>query len=115
MNKLVQRITGSNTSIKMERAIRLSTSLKTAHERLENDLKSQINQLDAALDNLLDFAPDSGDSLRPGVTGENPGSLMTQIQEIKVARQKLVDQLEIAANTGAELFGEAPENTQAQA
>ena len=64
----------------------------------QNDSEMQIQ-------GLTDFAPDTTDSLRPGVKGWNPNKWAADLQDAKTRLYELGVELKIAQATYDEFFG----------
>lgn len=104
-NKFIRSIAGSADGIKLQRVTVLATQAKLAQETLINDIKRKHASLELQLNQLVDLAPDSSDSLRPG-QGFNPVTWALAVQDIKISIKTNLDALAIAEGTYNEWFSE---------
>lgn len=105
MNKFVQSIAGSADGIKLQRVTILATQAKLAQETLISNLKRTHAGYEMQLNQLLDLAPESADSLRPGA-GFNPNTWVAGVQELKLAIESNLRALAAAEHTYNEWFAE---------
>jgi hypothetical protein len=69
-------------------------------------LKNDIAEVEIEIQNLTDFAPDTTQSLRPGVKGWNPTTWAANLQDAKTRLYELNIELKIAEATLKEFFGD---------
>jgi len=108
MTKFQQNITAGNSTL-AHRAASLSTAAAIAQEALINRIKAQISDRKLKLQDKLDFAPLTSDSLRP----EKPSCSMDEwakdVQSLKWEIHQAEEQLKIAQRTYDELFTDLAE------
>ena len=72
-------------------------------------MKNEKARLELKLQDLTDFAPETTQSLRPGVKDWNPSQWAKELHEVKLALYENSVELQIAESTMAEFFGDATE------
>lgn len=88
------------------RASQINTQARIAQETIVQNLKNEIAEVEIEIQNLTDFAPDTTQSLRPGVKGWNPTKWASDLQDAKTRLYELNVELKIAENTFKEFFGD---------
>ncbi len=111
-NKFIASIAAGGDAVRLQRATLVANTAKLAQEALINECRTKVQELDNALNNLLDLAPETTDSLRPAGNGFKPHQWVQQVQELKVARKKAVEHLDIAVGTYNDWFVELGEQIQ---
>jgi hypothetical protein len=107
MNKFIRTIVGNADGIKAQRAGVLATQAKLAQESIVSDLRRKLAGLDLQLTQLVDLAPDTSDSLRPG-NGFNPVQWAKAVHALKVELDGVKRELAIAEETYVDWFGNVP-------
>lgn len=107
-NKFIKAIAGSAEGIKLQRAVNVATAALLAQEALINDLRKEVQAVQAALTGHLDIGPDSVDSLRPVGPNFDATEWVASIQGYKLALARAQERLDIALATQAEWFNETP-------
>lgn len=110
MTKFIKTIVGDAQGVKAQRAAVLATQAKLAQEELISNLKRRLSANDLQLAQLVDLAPDTTDSLRPG-NGFEPASWVKAVHALKVEAGEIKDELAIAEETYFEWFAEVPAAT----
>ena len=88
------------------RASQINVQAKIAQENIVHGLKNDIAEVEIEIQNLTDFAPDTTQSLRPGVKGWNPTTWAANLQDAKTRLYELNIELKIAEATLKEFFGD---------
>jgi transglutaminase/protease-like cytokinesis protein 3 len=88
------------------RASQINVQAKIAQQAIVQNLKNEIANVEIEIQNLTDFAPDTTQSLRPGVKGWNPTKWASDLQEAKTRLYELNIELKIAEATEKEFFGD---------
>ncbi len=114
-NKFIQTIAGTADGIKRKRAENTATAVKLAQESLLNQIRSEVQAVDAELTKKLDIGPDSADSLRPVARDFNAAAWVQDVQTLKVSLKKANERLDVAQATYNEWFADLPEATTAAA
>jgi len=110
MGKFLQMMSQNDSQALRTRAASINTQAAIAQQSLVNNLKSKKTELVLEIQNLTDFAPDSTQSLRPGVSNWNPSDWAVKLQEAKRKLYMVGIELKIAENTYKEFFeDEEPE------
>lgn len=107
-NKFISTIAGTADGIKLKRAENTANAAKLAQESLINDLRKEVQSVEAQLTSVLDIGPETSDSLRPVDKHFNAAQWVLEVQTIKVAQKRAAEKLEIAVGTYNEWFGEVP-------
>ena len=105
MNKFINSLTQSSTSIKEKRASILASSTKSAQEKIVNDLQDELNKIELEMENLTDIAPENTYDLKPGGSNFNPSNWANKLQELKVEKWQKTIEINIARETLNEWFG----------
>lgn len=103
--KFTKLISSGNTTL-VKRAEALSTKAKISQETIINNLKNLKSNLELQIFDMLDFAPESTDSLRPGSSNFNGDEWAETLQKAKVDLYKTELSLKIAQETYDEYFTE---------
>jgi len=87
-----ERLIGANTdSIRSNRSSLITTQTKNSLTRYISAVENEITTKELELDRLLDLAPDTTDSLRPGGKDFNPDQFIERClllrNEIKVLKE----------------------------
>jgi transglutaminase/protease-like cytokinesis protein 3 len=88
------------------RASQINVQAKIAQQAIVQNLKNEIANVEIEIQNLTDFAPDTTQSLRPGVKGWQPTKWASDLQEAKTRLYELNIELKIAEATEKEFFGD---------
>lgn len=104
-SKLLNSITNGQGALNSRAGIVVS-QLQNAQENLISGLKMAIGEVDLQILQHTDLAPESTTSLKPGIAQLNAADWVVKLQELKVKKADLLEQLEIAEETNNELFGE---------
>lgn len=107
MGKFLQMMSQNDSKALVARAEQINTQAKIAQEEIIHRLKIEKTNVEMAIQGLTDFAPDTTDSLRPGVRGWNPNKWAADLQAAKTRLYELNVELKIAEDTFEEFFGEA--------
>lgn len=105
MNKFLKSISNGSSTLQ-KRAYSLSESARVAQSNLVNYLRNEKTKLELKECDLIDFSPETTDSLRPISKDWDAETWAKELQEI---RQKIYDikiQLDIAESTYNEFFTE---------
>jgi hypothetical protein len=105
MGKLLQMMSQNDSKALVARASQINTQAKIAQEEIIHKLKIEKTNVEMQIQGLTDFAPDTTDSLRPGVKGWNPNKWAADLQEAKTRLYTLGVELKIAQATFDEFFG----------
>jgi lambda repressor-like predicted transcriptional regulator len=103
-NKFVEMISANGNDVLKRRAGSLATSAEIAQQTIVNQLKNKIASEELILADLMDLAPESSESLRPGSKGWDPNKWAEQIQTTKQNLYQLKIQLRLAEETYKEYF-----------
>ena len=106
MNKFTKQISASSNKTLARRAATLSQAVEVAANSLINDLKAQKSQIELTLADLMDFAPDTTDSLRVGTKDFDAKEWINKVQEQKEMLYDVTISLQLAEETYKELFTE---------
>ena len=106
MGKFLQMMSQNDSKALVARASQINTQAKIAQENIVHGLKNDIAEVEIEIQNLTDFAPDTTQSLRPGVKGWNPTKWASDLQEAKTRLYELNIELKIAEATEKEFFGD---------
>lgn len=98
-----QQIIASNNAYS-KRSKSIEQKAKIAQESIVNSLKNKKANLELKVEDLLDFAPESKDSLRPGSADWDAQTWAIELQNIKTDLANTQLQLEIAENTLNDYF-----------
>jgi len=88
------------------RASQINVQAKIAQQAIVQNLKNEIANVEIEIQNLTDFAPDTTQSLRPGVKGWQPTKWASDLQDAKTRLYELNIELKIAEATEKEFFGD---------
>ena len=105
MGKFLQMMSQNDSKALVARASQINTQAKIAQETIVQKLKNDIAEVEIEIQNLTDFAPDTTQSLRPGVKGWNPTTWAANLQDAKTRLYELGVELKIAQSTYDEFFG----------
>jgi hypothetical protein len=108
MGKFLRKMTQTGDGTLMARAMQIDTQAAIEMDNIIAELKSEKAQLQLNLEDLTDFAPETTQSLRPGVANWNPKTWARNIVNIKTKLYENAIRLQIAEQTKAEFFGEEP-------
>ena len=106
MGKFLQMMSQNDSKALVARAGQINVQAKIAQQNIVQKLKNDIAEVEIEIQNLTDFAPDTTQSLRPGVKGWNPAKWASELQEAKTRLYELNVELKIAENTFKEFFGD---------
>lgn len=88
------------------RAKQIDTQARIAQEEIIAKLRTEKAALELKLQDLTDFAPESTQSLRPGVANWQPKVWAKELHETKVKLYENSIELQIAQKTMKEFFDE---------
>ena len=114
MGKFLNIMSGSSSQTLKNRAEQLNTQASIAQEAVIAKLKAEKSELEIKIQDLTDFAPDTTDSLKPGIKNWNPTEWAKKLQDCKVRLYEINVELEIALATQKEFFGEEVETETAE-
>lgn len=107
-SKFSQLASGQNPdNIRAQRAGRLEVQTKSLYQQLVNTAQDQVFAYTTKVEELLDIAPDTEQSLR-GKADFDPKKFVQEHHAAKVAVVRAQEELDIAVASFTELFGEAP-------
>ena len=106
MGKFLQMMSQNDSKALVARASQINVQAKIAQQNIVQNLKNEIAEVEIEIQNLTDFAPDTTQSLRPGVKGWNPTKWASDLQEAKTHLYELNVELKIAEKTFEEFFGD---------
>ena len=106
MGKFLQMMSQNDSKALVARASQINVQAKIAQQNIVQNLKNEIAEVEIEIQNLTDFAPDTTQSLRPGVKGWNPTKWAADLQEAKTRLYELNIELKIAETTEKEFFGD---------
>ena len=104
MNKLVKTMLESSSDVLRKRATMVATNLEIEQTNWINSLKQDIMKLEMKIQDLVDFAPDSTDSLRPASKDFDPKQWVKELNEAKVELYMNKMALGLAEEVYKELF-----------
>ena len=110
MNKIVKTMLESSSEILKKRATMIATNIEIEQTNYINSLKQEIMKTEMKIQDLLDFAPDSTDSLRPASKNFNAKQWVKELNEANMNLYELKISLELAEKTFEELFVEEDKN-----
>ena len=106
MGKFLDLMSQNDSKALVARASQINTQAQIAQANIVQKLKNDIAEVEIEVQNLTDFAPDTTQSLRPGVKGWNPAKWASDLQNAKTRLYELTIELKIAEDTMEEFFGE---------
>ena len=106
MGKFLQMMSQNDSKALVARASQINVQAKIAQQAIVQNLKNEIANVEIEIQNLTDFAPDTTQSLRPGVKGWQPTKWASDLQEAKPRLYELNIELKIAEATEKEFFGD---------
>ena len=106
MGKFLQMMSQNDSKALVARASQINVQAKIAQQAIVQNLKNDIANVEIEIQNLTDFAPDTTQSLRPGVKGWQPTKWASDLQEAKTRLYELNIELKIAEATEKEFFGD---------
>lgn len=106
MGKFLQMMSQNDSKALVARASQINVQAKIAQQAIVQNLKNEIANVEIEIQNLTDFAPDTTQSLRPGVKGWNPSKWASDLQAAKTRLYELNIELKIAEATEKEFFGD---------
>jgi len=106
MGKFLKMMSQNDSKALVARASQINTQAKIAQANIVQRLKNDIAEVEIEVQNLTDFAPDTTQSLRPGVRGWNPQKWAADLQDAKTRLYELKVELKIAEDTFKEFFGD---------
>ena len=109
MGKFLQMMSQNDSKTLVARAAQIDVQARIAQETVIQNLKNEIAQTEIDIQNLTDFAPDTTQSLRPGVKGWSATKWANDLQTAKIKLYELNVSLKIANETFKEFFGDEPE------
>jgi len=104
MNKFQTLMADNSSATLKRRAGSIATKADIAAQTVVNELKNHVSSLELKIDQLVDFAPDSTDSLTIGAKDWNPDQWARELQKTKWELYLAKEQLKIAEETYKEYF-----------
>ena len=104
MGKFLDRMSQNDSKALVARAKQIDTQAKIAQEAIIAKLKNDKAKLELKLQDLTDFAPETTQSLRPGVANWDPAKWAKELHEVKVALYENSIELQIAEDTMKDFF-----------
>lgn len=106
MGKFLNMMSASSSQTLKNRAEQLNTQASIAQDAVVAKLESEKSEIEIKIQDLTDFAPDTTDSLRPGLRNWNPTVWANNLQKYKVRLYEINVELAIAKATQEEFFGQ---------
>lgn len=106
MGKFLKMMSQNDSNALRQRASQLNTQAEIAQKEVINSLKNEKAMLEIEIQNMTDFAPETTQSLRPGVKGWNPTKWAKDLQAAKTKLYEVEVELKIANSTYKEFFGD---------
>ena len=106
MGKFFKLMSQNDSNALKARAQQIDTQARIAQEEIIHKLKIEKTNVEMQIQGLTDFAPDTTDSLRPGVKGWNPNKWAADLQNAKTRLYEIGVELKIAEETFEEFFGD---------
>lgn len=106
MGKFLQRMSQNDSKALVARARQIDTQAKIAQDAIIAKLKNEKARLELKLQDLTDFAPETTQSLRPGVANWDPQKWAKELHEVKLALYENSVELQIAEDTMKDFFGD---------
>jgi hypothetical protein len=106
MGKFLDRMSQNDSKALVARARQIDTQARIAQEDIIAKLKNEKAKLELKLQDLTDFAPETTQSLRPGVANWDPTKWAKELHATKVALYENSVELQIAQSTMKEFFGD---------
>lgn len=106
MGKFLDRMSQNDSKALVARARQIDTQARIAQEDIIAKLKNEKAKLELKLQDLTDFAPETTQSLRPGVANWDPTKWAKELHATKVALYENSVELQIAESTMKEFFGD---------
>jgi transglutaminase/protease-like cytokinesis protein 3 len=106
MGKFLQMMSQNDSKALVARASQINMQASIAQANIVQKLKNDIAEVEIEIQNLTDFAPDTTQSLRPGVKGWQPAKWASDLQDAKTRLYELNIELKIAEATQKEFFGD---------
>ncbi len=100
-----QQLISSNNAY-ANRSTAIEQKAKIAQESIVNALKNRKANLELRIADMLDFAPETTDSMRPGSATWNAETWAVDLQNLKVEAEDVTLQLKVASETLNDLFSE---------
>jgi hypothetical protein len=114
MGKFLKLMSQNDSKALVARATQLDTQARIAQEEVIHKLKIEKTNVEMQIQALTDFAPETTDSLRPGVKGWNPNKWAADLQEAKTRLYEIGIELKIAQSTFDEFFDDDEDAAGAQ-
>ena len=96
MNKVIRTMLESPSDVLKKRATMIATNLEIEQTNWINTLKQQVMKLEMKIQDLVDFAPDSTDSLRPASKNFDPKEWVKELNGAKIELYEAKIALELA-------------------
>ena len=106
MGKFLDKMSQNDSKALVARARQIDTQAKLAQTAILAALKNKKASLELKLQDLTDFAPESTQSLRPGVANWDPTKWAKELHAVKIALYENSIELKIAESTMKEFFDE---------
>lgn len=106
MGKFLKQMTANSDATLRTRASLIDTQARVEVENIIAKLTSEESQLRMRLADLTDFAPESTQSLRPGVANWDPKRWAQEMVNVNVALYENSVQMQIVKAIQAEYFGD---------
>lgn len=109
MGKFLDRMSQNDSQALVARAKQIDCQARIAQEAIVAKLKNKKAALELKLQDLTDFAPETTQSLRPGVANWQPEKWAAELHNVKVGLYEVEVELQIANATMKDFFGDAAE------
>lgn len=106
MGQFLKNMSQNDSKALVSRARQINTQAKIAQETILAKLKNEKATLELKLQDLTDFAPETTQSLRPGIVNWNPEKWAKELHEVKLKLYENSVELQIAESTMKEFFGD---------
>lgn len=106
MGKFLNQMANNDQKALKSRAKQIDEQARLSQETLIRELKKKKTALELKLQDLTDFAPETTDSLRPGLRNWNPDKWVADVHNVNRKLYELELDLKIAEATYADFFGE---------
>jgi hypothetical protein len=111
MTKFESLIASNTNEVLKKRAANIATTADIAQQSIINNLKVRIVAVENQIMNLTDLAPNSTDSLRPGMPNWDANTWANDLQNAKETLYSLKVRYDIATKTYNEFFTEVTDES----
>lgn len=106
--KFIQNIVNSKSTL-ANRASLIEKQATVAQQNMINELEMKKMNIESQIQTILDFAPDSTYSLKPGRPNFAAPAFTKELHQLKMSLKLTIEELEVATATYDELFVEVAE------